>query len=162
MKCLACGRDLADPANFCPYCGARLPVFSPENTSVMPVIDEPTLTDELTLDELRAIDALPAGSALLIVAKGPGQGARFLLNEDKVTVGRHPGHEIFLDDITVSRSHAIFSRGSGCYSVTDAGSLNGTYVNRSLIDQSVPLRAGDEVQIGKFRMVFFSGPLGMR
>ncbi|MDR1214928.1 MAG: zinc-ribbon and FHA domain-containing protein [Propionibacteriaceae bacterium] len=162
MKCPACGLDLVAPANFCPYCGARLNVSGAEPTSVMATVEDATGTDELTPDELRAIDALPAGSALLIVVKGPGQGSRFLLKEDQVIAGRHPGNEIFLDDVTVSRHHAIFTRAEGRYGVSDASSLNGTYVNRALISQPIMLRSGDEVQIGKFRMVYFTGPHGAR
>ena len=89
--------------------------------------------------------------------RGPGAGSRFLLDLDVVQAGRHPDSEIFLDDVTVSRRHAEFHRSGTSFSVRDAGSLNGTYVNRDRID-SVGLRDGDEVQIGKYRLVFFSGP----
>ena len=88
--------------------------------------------------------------------RGPGAGNRFLLDEDLVTAGRHPDSEIFLDDITVSRRHVEFRRTADGYTVRDVGSLNGTYVNRDRIDES-PLRNGDEVQVGKFRLVFFAG-----
>ena len=89
-----------------------------------------------------------------------GGGARFLLDTDKVTVGRHPRADIFLDDVTVSRKHAQFiALPEGGYQVVDNGSLNGTYVNRTCVDQAV-LGAGDEVQIGKFRMVYYPGPQG--
>jgi pSer/pThr/pTyr-binding forkhead associated (FHA) protein/DNA-directed RNA polymerase subunit RPC12/RpoP len=161
MKCPACGREVSDPVNYCPYCGARL-VLSQESTTVMPVVDEPTVADELTPDEIRAIEALPVGSALLIVVRGPGQGARYLLKEDQVIAGRHPDNEVFLDDVTVSRHHAIFSRVEDHWTVSDASSLNGTYVNRALISAPVQLRTGDEVQIGKFRLMFFTGPHGAR
>ncbi|HEY6798290.1 MAG TPA: FHA domain-containing protein [Kineosporiaceae bacterium] len=100
-----------------------------------------------------AIDALPAGSALLVVQRGPNAGARFLLDADRTTAGRHPKSDIFLDDVTVSRKHAEFVRREGHFVVRDVGSLNGTYVRRDRIDQAV-LRDGDEVQIGKFRMIF--------
>ena len=102
-----------------------------------------------------AVDALPAGSALLVVQRGPSAGSRFLLDTDVVTAGRHPDSEIFLDDVTVSRRHAEFRRGPEGFSVRDVGSLNGTYVNRDRIDEVV-LQGGDEVQIGKFRLVFFA------
>jgi pSer/pThr/pTyr-binding forkhead associated (FHA) protein len=100
-----------------------------------------------------AVDALPVGSALLVVQRGPNAGARFLLDAERTTAGRHPGSDIFLDDVTVSRKHAEFVRREGQFVVRDVGSLNGTYVRRDRIDEAV-LRDGDEVQIGKFRMVF--------
>ena len=100
-----------------------------------------------------AIDALPAKSALLVVQRGPNAGARFLLDSDRTTAGRRPDSDIFLDDVTVSRKHAEFVRRGQDFVVRDVGSLNGTYVQRDRIDEAV-LRDGDEVQIGKFRMVF--------
>ena len=88
--------------------------------------------------------------------RGPGAGSRFLLDADVVNAGRHPDSEIFLDDVTVSRRHAEFHREGESFTVGDAGSLNGTYVNRDRIDR-VLLNDGDEVQIGKYRLVFFAG-----
>ncbi|BAW93094.1 FHA domain protein [Actinomyces sp. Chiba101] len=112
----------------------------------------------LSAQDRAAIAALPAGTALLIVQHGPVTGARFLLDARQTTVGRHPRADIFLDDVTVSRKHAIFSAvDGGGYAVRDSGSLNGTYVNRERVEQAV-LRAGDEVQIGKFRMTYHPGP----
>jgi hypothetical protein len=102
-----------------------------------------------------AVDALPAGSALLVVQRGPSAGSRFLLDTDVVSAGRHPDSEIFLDDVTVSRRHAEFRRTGEGYTVADVGSLNGTYVNRDRIDE-VALQGGDEVQIGKYRLVYFA------
>ncbi|MGE9807534.1 FHA domain-containing protein [Janibacter sp. G1551] len=110
----------------------------------------------LTRDEQATVDALRPGTALLIVLRGPNTGARFLLDDAEVTSGRGPDSDIFLDDVTVSRKHAVFSRGDQAFSVRDVGSLNGTYVNRERID-SADLRTGDEVQIGKFRLVFYAG-----
>jgi pSer/pThr/pTyr-binding forkhead associated (FHA) protein len=102
------------------------------------------------------VDALRPGTALLVVLRGPNTGARFLLDDDEVSSGRHPDSDIFLDDVTVSRKHAVFRREGGRYHVSDVGSLNGTYVNRERIDE-VALQTGDEVQIGKFRLVFYAG-----
>ncbi len=102
------------------------------------------------------IASLPPTSALLIVAHGPNVGARFLLDSDQTTVGRRESADIFLDDVTVSRKHAEFVRSGTRFTVQDVGSLNGTYVNRDRID-SAQLAAGDEVQIGKFRMIFHPG-----
>jgi pSer/pThr/pTyr-binding forkhead associated (FHA) protein len=107
----------------------------------------------LTTDDQHAVEALPAGSALLVVAKGPNAGARFLLDSDRTTAGRHPDSDIFLDDVTVSRKHAEFLREGAGFRLRDVGSLNGTYVNRERVDEHV-LAAGDEVQIGKYRMTY--------
>jgi pSer/pThr/pTyr-binding forkhead associated (FHA) protein len=115
---------------------------------------EPNLRG-LSADDLATIEALRPGTALLIVQRGPNTGARFLLDDDEVTSGRHPDSDIFLDDVTVSRKHALFVRSGGGYLVRDAGSLNGTYVNRERIDEAV-LSTGDEVQIGKFRLVYYA------
>jgi pSer/pThr/pTyr-binding forkhead associated (FHA) protein len=102
------------------------------------------------------VDALRAGTALLVVLRGPNTGARFLLDADEVSSGRHPDSDIFLDDVTVSRKHASFRREGDRFLVRDVGSLNGTYVNRQRIDEAA-LKTGDEVQIGKFRLVFYAG-----
>ncbi|MGL5865673.1 MAG: FHA domain-containing protein [Dermatophilaceae bacterium] len=113
----------------------------------------------LTKADLATVDALRPGTALLVVLRGPNTGARFLLDDDEVTSGRHPESDIFLDDVTVSRKHAMFRRGADSYVVHDIGSLNGTYVNRRLVDE-VALATGDEVQIGKFRLVFYAAARG--
>jgi pSer/pThr/pTyr-binding forkhead associated (FHA) protein len=115
-----------------------------------------TADRQLNPVDAAAVDALPAGHALLVVQRGPGSGSRFLLDADVVKAGRHPDSEIFLDDVTVSRRHAEFHRSGETFTVSDVGSLNGTYVNRDRIDR-VQLKDGDEVQIGKYRLVFFSG-----
>jgi len=109
---------------------------------------------ELSAQDAAALDALPADSALLIVQRGPSAGSRFLLDTPEVTAGRHPDSDIFLDDVTVSRRHARFRLVNGGYVVSDAGSLNGTYVNRDRVDE-IALSGGDEVQIGKYRLVYF-------
>ena len=103
------------------------------------------------------LTSLQAGTALLRVDHGPNAGSRFLLDADLTTVGRHPSSDIFLDDVTVSRKHAQFVREGNGFVVKDVGSLNGTYVNRTRID-STPVRTGDEVQIGKFRLVVHLAP----
>ena len=102
-----------------------------------------------------------AAVALLVVRRGPNSGSRFLLDGDLTTAGRHPQSDIFLDDVTVSRSHVEFRRNpDGSFTVGDVGSLNGTYVNRERID-SVALSNGDEVQIGKYRLVFYASQRGV-
>ncbi len=107
----------------------------------------------LSREDLGLIEALLPGTALLIVQRGANTGARFLLDNAVVTAGRGPDSDIFLDDVTVSRKHAVFAREGDRFSVRDVGSLNGTYVNRERIDAGL-LNNRDEVQIGKFRLVF--------
>ena len=121
---------------------------------------DPDHADSLDLRGLSAedhatIEALRPGTALLVVLRGPNTGARFLLDDEQVAAGRHPDSDIFLDDVTVSRKHATFVASGGGYLVRDSGSLNGTYVNRERIDEA-PLHQGDEVQIGKFRLVYYA------
>lgn len=113
------------------------------------------LGSDLSRDEQLAIDALPSGSALLIVKRGPNSGARFLLDQDVTTVGRHPNADIFLDDVTVSRRHAEFLRDGIKFTVRDLASLNGTYFEGQRIDE-IQVTDGAEVQIGKFRLTFFA------
>jgi pSer/pThr/pTyr-binding forkhead associated (FHA) protein len=170
--CTNCGHQNPDAANFCPQCGARL-----ASTTGRPAVDESAVeatativfgstpdqaaktdTSDRALDpvDAAAVDALPTGHALLVVQRGPGSGNRFLLDADVVRAGRSPESDIFLDDVTVSRNHAEFHRDGHTFKVADSGSLNGTYVNRDRIE-SVYLTDGDEVQIGKYRLVFFSG-----
>ena len=105
------------------------------------------------------VEGLPVGSALLVVKRGPNAGARFLLDQPTTSAGRQPDSDIFLDDVTVSRRHAEFRLDGSEFQVVDVGSLNGTYVNREPVD-SATLANGDEVQIGKFRLVFLIGPKG--
>ncbi|WP_297849690.1 oxoglutarate dehydrogenase inhibitor Odhl [uncultured Corynebacterium sp.] len=106
-------------------------------------------------DHVGGADGLPQDAALLVVKRGPNAGARFLLDRDTTTAGRHPEADIFLDDVTVSRRHAEFRRNEGEFEVVDVGSLNGTYVNREPRN-SQTLSTGDEIQIGKFRLVFIA------
>jgi pSer/pThr/pTyr-binding forkhead associated (FHA) protein len=107
--------------------------------------------------EAEIAEGLPSGSALLVVKRGPNAGSRFLLDHPVTSAGRHPDSDILLDDVTVSRRHAEFRRDEdGSWGVADVGSLNGTYVNRQPVDSTV-LVNNDEVQIGKFRLVFLTG-----
>lgn len=110
--------------------------------------------EQLSADEQAAVDALPAGSALLIVKRGPNNGARFLLDQDLTTVGRHPNADIFLDDVTVSRRHAEFKRNGNDFEIVDLASLNGTYFDGARVDQA-KLSNGSELQIGKFHLTYF-------
>lgn len=106
-------------------------------------------------DEQEAIAALPSGSALLVVRRGPNVGARFLLDSDSTVAGRHPDADIFLDDVTVSRRHADFTRVGSTFQVHDLGSLNGTYFDGVRIESAL-LSDGAEVQVGKFRLTFYA------
>ncbi|PXA68808.1 FHA domain-containing protein [Cryobacterium arcticum] len=118
------------------------------------------LDSNVTVEEQDAIAALPSGSALLVVRRGPNSGARFLLDADLTTVGRHPEADIFLDDVTVSRRHAEFLRNGRTFQVKDLGSLNGTYFDGERIDLAV-LTDGSEVQVGKFRLTFYASRLDL-
>lgn len=112
-------------------------------------------------DEQEVIGALPSGSALLIVRRGPNTGARFLLDADVTVAGRHPEADIFLDDVTVSRKHAAFLRHGTSFSVRDLGSLNGTFMGGDRIDDTVGLSDGAEVQVGKFHLTFYASRLDL-
>jgi pSer/pThr/pTyr-binding forkhead associated (FHA) protein len=102
-------------------------------------------------------EGLPRGAAMLVVTRGPNAGSRFLLDQPVTTAGRHPDSDILLDDVTVSRRHNEFRlNANGNWTVTDVGSLNGTYVNRQPVDSSVVLANNDALQIGKFRLVFLA------
>jgi pSer/pThr/pTyr-binding forkhead associated (FHA) protein len=174
--CPQCGRDipddLADGARFCPFCGARihrpvadlvdstttfsLPSHHAETAAAASGGDEAAEGQEsLDSESKAAVDALPTGSAMLVVQRGPNAGSRFLLDNDLVTTGRHPDSDVFLDDVTVSRRHAEFRRSADGFVVRDVGSLNGTYVNRDRVDE-VTLGNGDEVQVGKYRLVYYA------
>jgi pSer/pThr/pTyr-binding forkhead associated (FHA) protein len=174
--CTNCGKQNPDDARFCAQCGTRMVTADASAPAGAAGSGEPAVESTATItfgapekvesDERRlnhadsaAVDALPHGHALLVVQRGPSAGSRFLLDTDLVTAGRHPESEIFLDDVTVSRRHAEFRRTSGGFTVSDVGSLNGTYVNRDRIDE-VALQDGDEVQIGKYRLVFFASHAG--
>jgi pSer/pThr/pTyr-binding forkhead associated (FHA) protein len=115
-------------------------------TAAIPPIEVETEEDVLLRD-------LVPGQACLIVRRGPSAGTKFTVDSDTVTVGRHQQSDIFLNDITVSRRHAELRKEGGKYAVTDLGSLNGTYVNRARVDSSA-LASGDELQVGKFRLLF--------
>ncbi|MDR0593856.1 MAG: FHA domain-containing protein [Bifidobacteriaceae bacterium] len=119
-------------------------------------LDAP-LVEGLSAGAQAAIDALPPTSALLVVLRGPNVGSRFLLDADSTSAGRSTRSDIFLDDVTVSRRHATFDRDGASFMVRDLGSLNGTYVNRERVDRAL-LKAGDEVQIGKYRLTFRPSP----
>ncbi|NLS10584.1 FHA domain-containing protein [Nesterenkonia sp. MY13] len=132
---------------------------SAEETTSIALPPAQTGPNETILSEqdTAAISALPKNSALLIAHTGANQGARFLIDKDHTTVGRHPEADIFLDDVTVSRRHVTINRaGEDSFELVDLGSLNGTYVNHDRVDKLM-LNTGDELQIGKFRLTFYTG-----
>lgn len=150
--CNNCGHRNPVDANFCSSCGN--PLAPGPETTVSFVPQDPS--GEQGEDEVSvAVAELAEGTGVLVVKRGPEAGAKYALDNDVTVVGRHPDSEIFLDDITVSRRHAEFSRDGSSYVVKDVGSLNGTYVNRERIDEAT-LSSGDEVQIGKFKLVFLT------
>ncbi|WP_443065009.1 FHA domain-containing protein [Streptomyces sp. NBC_00576] len=174
LVCTRCGNRNAENSRFCSNCGAPLragvtPERPSETTSTISIsgieaydaeVTGQTQMPMLSPEAQAAVDALPLGSALLVVRRGPNSGSRFLLDGELTTAGRHPQSDIFLDDVTVSRRHVEFRRGQdGMFTVADVGSLNGTYVNRERIDE-VALSNGDEVQIGKYRLVFYASQRG--
>jgi pSer/pThr/pTyr-binding forkhead associated (FHA) protein len=166
VYCPGCGEANPDTARFCAQCGTPLTRAAAdrgtvgETTSMIFTGAETTDVEpgSESAADTSVIDALPPNTALLVVNRGPNAGSRFLLDSDLTEVGRRPDSDIFLDDVTVSRRHAEFYRHAGRFAVRDVGSLNGTYVNRERIEEAA-LSGGDEVQIGKFRLVFLQGRL---
>ena len=158
LFCTKCWHRNALSARFCSSCGAALEVDSGEETTITFAPVDATgeiLDDDMTV----ALEALPGSAAMVVVKRGPNAGSKFVLEGQVTRAGRHPDSDIFLDDITVSRRHAEIHRSGKGYMVRDAGSLNGTYLNRERIEEA-PLANGDELQIGKFRLVFFTGGAG--
>jgi pSer/pThr/pTyr-binding forkhead associated (FHA) protein len=115
---------------------------------------------DVSPEEQSAIAALPSGSALLIVRRGPDAGARFLLDTDLTSAGRHPNADIFLDDVTVSRRHAEFRRHGTSFEIVDLGSMNGTYYEGERVDAHA-LKDADEIQIGKYHLTFYASRIDL-
>lgn len=153
--CNQCGHRNPPVSTFCSACGAVLDRPS-LRTNVLPKTD-PLLDGIGDKDNavVQGSELLP-GEAMLVVRQGPEIGTRYTLDGVHITVGRVPDNQIQLDDFTVSRQHAIFVRQGDAWLVRDLGSLNGTYVNNVRVDESV-VRHGDEVQVGRFRLVAFFG-----
>ena len=116
-------------------------------------VKEPSALEQLTDDELKVIEQLNPTDAMLIIHRGPNRGERFLLNGGEVSIGRAADNEIFLDDVTVSRKHGVIHHRDQIFELQDLGSLNGTYVNNNSIARAT-LSHGDEIQFGKFHMLF--------
>jgi pSer/pThr/pTyr-binding forkhead associated (FHA) protein len=148
--CTNCGHPNRDDARFCARCGHALQ--DDHTLALTPVEAEDEAQEEFPFPH----DELEPGQALLLVKRGPNAGSTFLLEQASGSIGRSPESDVFLDDITVSRKHAVVERREGgAFFVRDVGSLNGTYVNGEQVDET-KLASGDEVQIGMFKLIFFS------
>ena len=151
--CNQCGHRNPPDSSFCSSCGSALDRLDDRTitlTAVDPLQDAQGADDDLVVP----MGELAQGVGVLIVRAGSQAGDRFVLDNDITRLGRHPDSEISLDDITVSRRHAEVQRTEQGYAVADSGSLNGTYVNQERVERA-RLQHGDELQIGKFRLVFF-------
>ncbi|MDZ7676388.1 MAG: FHA domain-containing protein [Acidimicrobiales bacterium] len=151
--CTTCGHANPLGANFCSSCGAALENRAGDDSTITFHADPATEgPDDPEVD----LNEIPTGVGALVVRRGRNAGSRYVLDGDVTTAGRHPESDIFLDDVTVSRRHVEISRSGSDYTVRDSGSLNGTYVNRNRVEEA-PLRDGDELQIGSFKLVFVHG-----
>jgi hypothetical protein len=153
QHCPECGFVNAEGANYCQRCGAFLAVPSESAREPSTATYRVGETGELIPVELDAV--VSEGAALVIRSGGGRVGESFPLQGDRMTVGRRPDSDVFLDDVTVSRDHALIVRRNGGFWLDDLGSLNGTYVNRRRID-SHRLEDGDELQVGKYKLTFLS------
>ena len=149
MFCGQCGHRNLGSANFCSACGASLVAIGDDLTLTLHAVDADALDADVE------VHITTGGPAVLVVSRGPEAGETYLLGNTLTTAGRSPEADLFLDDVTVSRRHAVFERTGDGYVARDLGSLNGTYVNKERITE-VTLVTGDEVQIGKFRLLFLS------
>ena len=154
MYCNNCGHKNPEGANFCSSCGAALNPDEHTDTTItfQPGELEADLDEEVHISP----EELEGGRGVMVVKRGPNAGSKYFLDADETAIGRHPDSDIFLDDITVSRRHAEIRREGVGFHLQDVGSLNGTYVNRERVDKA-DLRSGDEIQIGKFKLVFLTG-----
>jgi pSer/pThr/pTyr-binding forkhead associated (FHA) protein len=151
MRCRRCGHDNEGGANFCSSCGE--PLGEEDTTVSLDLIEN---RRELEQEIGDVLDQLPVGLGLLVVRRGPNAGSTFVLEGETTNLGRHPRSEIFLDDVTVSRRHAVIRREDGHYELSDVGSLNGTYVDHERVESAV-LKDMNEVQIGRFVLTFVLG-----
>ncbi|MCY3608761.1 MAG: FHA domain-containing protein [Acidimicrobiales bacterium] len=148
IVCGRCGYSNADDARFCSACGTSLDSTADAPTEVLSAV---------------GVTEVPPyrGQAELVVTSGHRSGTRFELAGDRVTVGRHPDSDVFLDDITVSRRHVVLELGPAGHILLDVGSLNGTYINGVRTDGEVTLHSGDELQVGKFKLLYLISSIGL-
>ena len=159
MYCNQCGHRNPEGSNFCSSCGAVLEHASGDEPTTITLSPVEAAGETGEQDVVVDLTDLPSDAGVLVVKRGSDAGARYLLESDTTRVGRHPQSDIFLDDVTVSRRHAEIKRVAGGFELSDVGSLNGTYLNRERIETAV-LSHGDEVQVGKFRLVFLTESMG--
>ena len=152
MQCHRCGHDNEAGANFCSSCGATL--GDPDETTASLALLEDRQELEAELGSL--LDEVPTDLGILVVRRGPNAGSTFALEAATTSIGRHPDSDLFLDDVTVSRRHALIKRTPDGYTISDAGSLNGTYVRGERID-TTELTDMSDVQIGRFVLTFLLG-----
>ncbi len=152
MKCRTCSHDNEAGAKYCSSCGTPLEIDDDTTAALALIEDRQSLEAELG----DILDQLPDGLGLVVVRRGPNAGSTYILDRDTTRVGRHPESEIFLDDVTVSRRHAVIERTADGYEISDAGSLNGTYVDHERVDRG-PLRDMHEIQVGRFVLTFVLG-----
>ena len=149
MFCPKCGYRNSEGASFCVRCGASLLADQPDSQTTM------SYAPGESPEELAPL-AGGAEQATLVIRSGGGRaGETYPLVAERVTIGRHPDSDVFLDDVTVSRNHAVVTREGEAYIISDQGSLNGTYVNRRRIERQT-LLDGDELQIGKYKLTFIT------
>lgn len=157
MRCSTCGVEKSTPC----ACSNELTTTLHLNRSHTPMpvgSASPSFDETLTDEERTVVRGLSAQSAVLIIQRGPSAGSRFLLDASEESVGRHPDSSIFLDDVSVSRKHALLTRQEQGFAIADVGSLNGTYVNGDRVEK-ISLHSGDEVRIGKYRLIYFTGDM---
>jgi len=152
IYCTNCGHRNHEGSNFCSSCGQALDRPQEDPATITFAIDSPVSGEDL---QVKLEDVGPGGA--LVVTRGPNTGSEFALEQVITTVGRHPDSDIFLDDVTVSRRHVEVERAPSGYVVRDVGSLNGTYLNHERIDGDQPMVNGDELQVGRFKLVFVAG-----
>ena len=150
--CNQCGRGLDKLEVRCPSCGAALDPAAGEGPPTRKVSPHGQARRDWALGRELPHADLP----MLVVERGPNVGSRYSLERPSTTVGRDPDSDVFLDDVTVSRDHAVIVRRGSDYHIDDCGSLNGTYVNRQRVESQL-LRHGDELQIGKYKLAFLNG-----
>jgi pSer/pThr/pTyr-binding forkhead associated (FHA) protein len=157
LFCNNCGHRNPANSNFCSSCGAALDVVREEQTIAFHPADPLQDAAGPADDTVISLSDLPAGGGVLVVRAGPQAGLKVLLSQPLTRLGRHPDSDVFLDDITVSRRHSEIEQSNGSFTVRDVGSLNGTYLNQKRVEQAA-IHNGDELQVGKFRLLFLEGP----
>ena len=153
VTCPSCGHENTVGSRFCSSCGTPLGADTDTTTITFATEADPDAAETPVPEVEVDLSDVPVGTGVLVVTRGEAAGSRILLDLATTTAGRHPDSDIFLDDITVSRRHAEIVRAGDDYRVRDAGSLNGTYVNRERIEEA-PLSHGDVLQVGKYKLHF--------